>query len=225
MDQFVRKNDPTPDLLAGCGTLFFEDPHMSYHHSAFGIRVNLLDNAFTPGTVVPCYYVETRYGDIVAAFNHLHHALDGQVTPAGIRDYLQTLTFTQGRYGYEPIEIGHNVQIHLSERSGSQTFSPFAVNRFKPLTEMPKKWTMAHCKRALANGQFENLRCNGVYSDDYAFDDAVDYSRGPVDALIMLEKVVSSPSGWRTSLDSTGNIFHLCCHTFDNNSAKLKIAA
>jgi hypothetical protein len=225
MDKFIRKGESIPELFHTCGTLYFEEPHLSYHHSACGIRITLLDNAFMAGTVVPSYYIESRFNDVVAAYNHLHHALNGDVTMAGIREYLQKLTSTKGRYGFDPIEISNDVRIHMSEHEGIRTFSPFVVNRFKPLTEVPKKWTMAHCKRALANGQFLKLRCNGVYSDDYAFDDAVNYRRGPVDSLVMLEKVVSSPSGWRTSLDSTGNVFHLNCHTFDSNSAVLRITA
>ncbi|NEX60097.1 hypothetical protein [Noviherbaspirillum galbum] len=222
MDIFVRKGEPTPDLLSTCNTLYFEDPHLSYHYSHTGMRVRLLDNAFKPGAVVRCYYVESRFNNPVATYNHISRELGGDVRPETIAQYLSTLSFAAGRYGFEPIDVSDEVRLHYSEGNGTNTFSPFALDRLKPLREVPAKWTMAHAKRALANHQFRNLRCNGVYSDDYAYDAAVDFHRGPVDHLVMLEKLVESPSGWWTSLDGNGSV-SLCCHHFDSNSFQLEM--
>lgn len=90
---------------------------------------------------------------------------------------------------------------------------------YKPLTAKPKKWTLTHAIRAIINGQYKNLSCNGRYTDDYAWDAAVNFDKGNIkNALAFIKKVIEHPSGWRVNEWDDNGIIHIDCHSFDNNS-------
>lgn len=101
-----------------------------------------------------------------------------------------------------------------------RTYSPFA--RYKPLSAEPSKWNMAHVIRALWCSQFEDLRCNGRYSDDYAYDAASNFGEGAItDGRLFAARIIESPSGWWVS--RSGDLVTVSCHQFDHNSFKFKL--
>lgn len=112
--------------------------------------------------------------------------------------------------------------VDLESLSGSSVFSPYALSVFKPLSAVPSKWTMAHAKRALANEQFKDLKCTGVYTDDYAHDNAVNFERNKqLTHTMLLDKLITSPSGWRTTFNEETLEVGIHCHHFDNNKFTL----
>jgi hypothetical protein len=116
-----------------------------------------------------------------------------------------------------------SMTFYSSETQGVRTFSPFA--NYKPLTQAPAKWTVAHAIRALWNGQAANLRCNGRYTDDYAHDAAVSFREGPIsDARAFAKGLIESPAGWWVSGDARSGEISVCCHHFDSNSFTLNLA-
>ena len=122
---------------------------------------------------------------------------------------------------------GDSLTLHRSERSSIRVWSPFAT--VKPLPEPPKKWTVAHVVRALLCGQFSNLKCEGVYTDDYAYDAAVNFHIGefgsrPGAAVAFARRILESPSGWWASVrgEAAGHV-SICCHHFDSNSFKFEL--
>jgi hypothetical protein len=62
------------------------------------------------------------------------------------------------------------------------------------------------------------VTCNGVYSDDYAFDAAMNYRRGELSeeaVLEMADLIERSPSGWWCSAWQTEDkTLRLGCHSF-----------
>lgn len=141
-----------------------------------------------------------------------------------IRDWKEScaaVNYVGGRYAEMLAEHSENSEsgsfaIYVSEVPAMRVFSPFALNRVNPLKAKPAKWTIPHVLRALFNGQFEDLKCNGVYSDDYAFDNAVNYQKGAIkNAIDFAQGILESPSGWWTS--EREGIVHICCHSFDSN--------
>lgn len=115
---------------------------------------------------------------------------------------------------YPPVEIGP-LKFFRGGTSGVRRFSPWVKPNALP--EAPKKWTVPHVVRALLNGQFKKLTCNGVYSDDYAYDAAVNFRQGPIaNAAAFACRILESPSGWWASND--GDRVSICCHHFDSNS-------
>ena len=111
-------------------------------------------------------------------------------------------------------------ELHRIERQAIRVWSPFAA--VHPLKEKPKKWTVSHVVRVLLAGQFSRLECDGVYTDDYAYDNAVNYHKGDFSdhAVAFARRILENPSGWwayqRDGVDS--NRVSICCHHFDSNS-------
>ncbi|MEY2411300.1 MAG: hypothetical protein QOF48_3970 [Verrucomicrobiota bacterium] len=109
----------------------------------------------------------------------------------------------------------NSTTIYTGERESKRLYTPF----WKPsrLESLPAKWTIAHVKRALLNGQYAQLQCNGVYSDDYAYDAAVNFQKGRIaDAAKFVRRLVESPSGWWCY--QRDRAVGVCCHHFDSNS-------
>ena len=101
---------------------------------------------------------------------------------------------------------------------------PLDLSIIKPLKEEPKKWTVPHAIRALVNGQYENLKKNGYYTDDYAHDNSVNFGRGIIaDAVDFAQDIMRNPSGWRTSKHRETGIVSICCYSFDLNEFTPKI--
>jgi hypothetical protein len=137
----------------------------------------------------------------------------------GLWNYLEGLNIAENEqktiyytFGGEVIQL----QIYHGSKEAIRCFNPETVlNFYKPLKEIPKKWNIPSILRALLNGQFEALRCKGVYTDDYAYDNAVNYQEGALNALKFAERIIKSPSGW-SAWDNDGKV-SVCCYHFDNN--------
>lgn len=115
------------------------------------------------------------------------------------------------------------LDINRGDHQAIRIFSPFA--QVNPLPHAPKKWTVAHVVRALMAGQFRKLKCNGVYTDDYAFDAGADFQRGEIkNAVAFARRIMESPSGWWASAGD-GGIVSICCHHFDSNEFTFDINA
>lgn len=109
-----------------------------------------------------------------------------------------------------------------TEHDSCSTFSPFHLNRLPRLKKIPSKWTKRDAIRAIANGQYSMLRCDGRYTDDYYEDDRQNYRRGDItNWLGMVEKILTG-DGWRVYADEEERV-HICCHHFDYNSMKLNL--
>lgn len=141
-------------------------------------------------------------------------------------DFVKSLPWQPANYGIEPIFYSWfdngDVTIYKGSEKSIRVFSPYALSELKPLKESPKKWTVRHAVRAIINHQYDWLRCEGVYTDDYAYDAAYDFQRGDLDNVSFAERLIERPSGWWTS--ERDGIVSICCHHFDSNEFKFKIA-
>ncbi|MGR2849133.1 J domain-containing protein [Vibrio vulnificus] len=103
---------------------------------------------------------------------------------------------------------GTRVDVFVNEYSSHGVFSPFNLaKRFKPLTELPKKWTRAHLIRILVNGQFKECKRKYSYTDDFAFDAANSFFSGYMDnplkhAIDWIESACSSELIYTNETDS-----------------------
>jgi hypothetical protein len=185
------------------GDIYVRAENIKVWQGADSIRVTDLTNALATGT--ECRYVSIRnWKDSCGAVNHVR---------GRYREQLDEHT--------EDAQDG-TLEIYTGTEPGRRTFSPFAVDRVKPLKAKPGKWTIPHVIRCLLNGQYEGLKCNGVYTDDYAWDAAVDFKRGAIaDAVEFCRDIIKSPSGWWVS--EREGIVHICCHSFDSNEFKAVI--
>jgi len=156
------------------------------------------------------YSTASRKESLFELINEIDFNLDHLIGLLVAADYKERNGF------YETNLYGFTIQ--RSNRIAIQTFSPFCLERLKPLKELPKKWTMAHAKRLVVNGQFDDFRCDGKYSSDYARDAEENFSRGPItDPLEFIKDIIERPSGWKCFIDEEGRL-NIDCHDFNNNS-------
>jgi hypothetical protein len=119
------------------------------------------------------------------------------------------------------IEV-RGVKVWCREYKGVQVFSPFNLKYMKPLTEVPKKWTVKHALRALLNGQFTEFNKTLRLTDDYAYDSAYNFGKGVIeDVAGFCADIVANKSGWWVYQE--GDIVKVSCHHFDYNQFTLKI--
>lgn len=175
-----------------------------------------LTNVLATGKTCRAYSIKSKgeYGNLDAT-NWLFRAFDGDLRKAF--DFCETLSFEKDQWGYNKLYQIENVEIMRRDEKSNRTFSPFALDRIKPLKAMPAKWTMRHVYAAIINKQFSKLKCDGVYTDDYAYDSAVNYSKGEIThPLAFVRRIIESPSGWHCFV--SGGWVNVDCHSFDGNS-------
>lgn len=193
--------------------IFLQGPLLRYQPYRSTYLIQDLSNAFKSGQSCPAFSLQYPHED---NWRELVQDVDGDMG-----ELLARLMDQTADKGGIALPIAHGITVHRRSIPGVNTFSPFHLNRFKPLPAEPAKWTLAHMKRALANGQYEDLRCDGVYTDDYARDAERNYEVGPLKAMELLRNLIESSSGWRTYA-ANGRV-HVNCHHFDLNSFRLNL--
>lgn len=189
-----------------------------------GIYITDLTHALERGKDVDSYTIRWdrwKY-DTVSILNFVAH-FDYNLNK--ILEFLKSLEYQEYRgtkFEFQNGEYSYEVEIFQTIRKGVRVFSPFALGRLKPLKTAPKKWTVNHAIRAIVNGQVKNLKCDGYYTDDYAYDAADNFGKREISApLDFAKRIVESPSGWWV-LES-GRQIHLSCYHFDNNSFEMNL--
>jgi hypothetical protein len=175
-----------------------------------------LSNALLTGKTCRKYSITSNgaHGNLDVT-NWFLQDFDGDLRKAF--DFCESLRFEKDQWGYDKSYWIGGVNISRRDEKSNRTFSPFALDRVKPLKAIPEKWTMRHVYAAIINKQCSNLKCDGVYSDDYAYDSAVNYHKGEINhPLAFVRRIIESPSGWHCFL-SDGWV-NVDCHSFDSNS-------
>jgi hypothetical protein len=131
---------------------------------------------------------------------------------------------------YEETYEGTRFVVYAEEAKGIRTFSAAHLDQIKPLSSLPKKWTVRLALRAALSGQVSKWHVDGIYTDDYAFDNAYEYQRGELSQyLAKARRIWENPSGWnvRTSYKDGGDktMISLDCHNFDTNTLHIDLDA
>ena len=205
---------------------YIKDLMVRAHKSQRGYGVVNIENALKTGAITDSYGIfgQGQGHEDLAVLDYLKsQGINHDIK--SLYEYLKDQGYQENRWGgYDDIAIDYKddrfegtIYICKSEQKGVRVYSPFALDRLKPLKETPKKWTVKHAIRALANGQYKGLECGGQYTDDYAMDAACNFRRGEIkDPLYFIQRIIESPSGWWSSLRDNGGV-NLCCHSFDSN--------
>ena len=225
----INRGDAVPKLRGFQGSIVFNDVLLHLVGRSDLLSVTLVDHAFLPGKTCLSFSISADDKG-VSPWDLVAHQLNG-LTAANLREYALTI---ERRHPLEKdCDVLHGTdgqRVFRRRYPGTQVFHAPLVHRIKPLKALPTRWSMAHVKQALANGQFKSLRCVGRYSDDYARDALNNYSAGPLDSMAFLERLVtagaesyitSGQCGWRTALDPATMTVHVNQHTFDRNSFTL----
>lgn len=114
------------------------------------------------------------------------------------------------------------LRIFKALKQGVRVYSPFNHHIVKPLKSKPKKWTIPHILKVLINNQFDDFRCDGIYTDDYYNDAACNYQKGKInDVQSFIKDLMKEPSGWWTH-ESDGRL-NIDCYHFHNTSMIVNI--
>ena len=192
---------------------YLEDDNLYVHFYHGSVKIIDLVNALKRGADCDEFTVQGDFNnDSASKFFH-----EFQYDIKRLMSFLRALKFNKSRYGgNEGVNYGE-VIIYKSSLKGIRVFSPFNLDQIKPLKSEPKKWTITHVIRALLNGQYKSLKCNGVYTDDYAYDAAMNYRKGEIsDGQAFAQRILESPSGWWAYQQDES--VSICCHSFDSNS-------
>ena len=194
-------------------TQYLKDDDLYVHFYHGSVKIIDLTNALKRGVNCDEFTIQGDFNnDSASKFFY-----EFQYDIKRLMSFLRALKFNKGHYGgYDGIEYGE-VTIYKSFEKGIRVFSPFNLDQIKPLKSEPKKWTITHVIRALLNGQYKSLKCEGVYTDDYAYDAAIDFHKGEIsNGQAFAQRILESPSGWWTYQQETS--VSICCHSFDSNS-------
>lgn len=203
--------DSSISILSGlgptCKTGYFADINAYISIKDRGINITDLTNALSTGkeckTISICFdwSLVNDMGASCYIFNR------GVKTFKEVYDRYFIGTETDGGERYE----GHE--------KGIETFTPF--KRIPPI-KTPSKWTIAHVWKAILSGQIYTGQVDGHYSDDYAYDNAVNFRRGAGLELIgFAAKLIDSKSGWGVSVtkqDGGKAVLSVNCYSFDCNT-------
>jgi len=214
MSYTILKTFSKEDLDSGfslCQIFYIEDDNIRLSFSPNAMYIIELSNALKRGQRCPKIIFRNEsdsfFDDVKEIFTLFSYS-------AG--DVYKSLVTLSKENDFEPVDID-NFTVYFDILEGVRVFSPFAFSHLKPLNALPKKWTIPHVIRALANDQFTDLRCDGEYTDDYASDAQTDCNRGPREAMTIIYDLVKDVGSWRTYLADDGRV-RVCCYTFNNNS-------
>jgi len=161
----------------------------------------------------------TDKGSVTAAFNYLQERLDDG-------------RFEEDRYStfWEEEIGGVRFKVYTEETKGVRTFSALHLDQITPLSSIPKSWNVRRAMRAILAGQVEEWFVDGVYTDDYALDNARNFCRGELEEYLgKARRIWENPSGWRVWVDSKdqGDRRKLSfnCHDFDTNTVTVDLGA
>ena len=140
----------------------------------------------------------------------------------------ELLNFVNGDWNGFVKSVLNGAEIHfkhyVDNKKGTRVFSPWA--KLNPVKKVPKKWTLKHVRNLYANGQIVKAECRGYYTDDYAYDAAVNFGKGETNTAKLVKDVVESPGGWWIREEKTDNDIikiSLCGHTFNTNTLYITI--
>lgn len=158
-------------------------------------------------------------GSVTAAYNYLLGRLkDGE--------------FEQDPYStvWEEEISGTLFKVYTETTKGVRTFSAAHLDQITPLSKVPKSWNVRRAMRAVLAGQVEQWFVDGVYTDDYARDNALDFRRGELEEYLgKARRIWENPSGWRVwvdrSDDGSRTTLSFNCVSFDTNTIDIDLGA
>lgn len=155
-------------------------------------------------------------GSVAEAFEWLETRPDEDFSGDAYSDFLD----------YEGAE-GTRFRIYRETQKAIRTFSALHLDQVTPLSSIPKRWNVRRAMRAILSGQVERWHIDGVYTDDFALDNARNFCRGQLeDYLGKARRIWERPSGWRVYPENEARTeLSLNCHQFDNNTVTVDLDA
>lgn len=199
--------------------LYFDEYYSRKENVSFKLLSNCLvirelDNALKPGKLVKKYSISKVDDNNNNGFEYF------------FCDYIYRNNIKLSKF----IELLKNnlvdtdkFNISISEVKSVRVFSPF----YKPKKiNIPKKWTVSHVVKAILSGQIKKGVCKMHLSDDYAYDNSVNFGKGSIKVLNLCKDLVEGPSGWWVNIENSTDKFielGINCYQFDYNKLYFEI--
>jgi len=117
-------------------------------------------------------------------------------------------------------ELEQGLKVVKIEVNARQVFSPFKLERIKPLTVIPEKPNAGHLIKLLANGQYRFLRQDYKYTDDYSFDASDDFGKKVFENPFRLLSDLIENRGKGFTVFRSADEFSFGPHSNDSKSLK-----
>jgi len=154
-------------------TVYFSKYQVSIHQYSSSIHITNLANALERGKTCYEYIIGWGLGCDTSGYEKFLNWLD-QISPTkcitAVLAHLSITEFSHNRFGTDEAILFNGLIVQRIEIKSSQVFSPFKLDKLKPLTTLPSKPNINHLIRLLANGQYRKLIQQQYLTDDYIFD-------------------------------------------------------
>lgn len=198
-------------------TTYFQDLHWEYKHWSGSESMCFVDltNAYLVGKKCVSFRlhfnINKRDADSCSAWYKLLREQCQSTHPKAVVEWLESLEMSDMGRGLgvcASFIVGDvEVRIYRDELQANQVFSPFVLERLKPVVEAPTRWTNVHLRRIVANGQFTQLKQNYYYTDDYAYDAATNFRKGYIkNPIKSLAEMLGDKLHIYSSVDKSGKI-------------------
>lgn len=190
------------------GTRYYKAESLAVSVYADSLRVTDLTNALRPGATCRTwsFYVDGTHRHSVTPCELVELAANCDTLP-------QLAVVLRSGQPLLPVD---GLTVYQRDEKAMRVYSPFAA--VKPI-KAPQKWTLPHVWKAILAGQIKAGRVEERLTDDYAFDAATDFGRGPCDVQAFARELIEHPGGWcvygvQPQQDGT-LLLKIACHTFD----------
>lgn len=173
------------------------------------LKIGSLANALLTGKSCVIYSCQGKSREDI--FNMLEGY---NFDPAAILEACNGLAFSKNEFGSYASQKLAGLTISKADFKGVNTFSPFHLNRLKPLKTIPKKWKTKDVARLLANNQFEKLEAKPHQADDYkqiATDNC--HADGELNNLLY-QLVENARYCWVQGIDADGETLRAVCDQY-----------
>ena len=138
----------------------------------------------------------------------------------GIRKYIENMG-KEVKNEYQTEILRPSYKIYLTLKKGVEVYSPFT--KLSKVEKLPNNFTKSHVIKLLRNKQFKNLECTGVYTDDYAFDNAYNFQKAQYeDGEFLIEKITNG-GGWNFSYTQDKKSLYVSCYSFENYKLEIDL--
>ncbi|WP_039230452.1 hypothetical protein [Clostridium haemolyticum] len=203
-----------------CFNLYIQDANIRVELFVNCLKITDLTNALKRGK--ECKQITVTYSELTSEDFYIE--LQNKYLNPSKKDLEDLINEIKNLKIFDLQDVGFNVELRFLK--SIDIFSPFAD--IKPI-KLPKngKWTKSHVIKAILSGQIYEGKINGIYTNDYAHDNAVHCHKNEnVDLMGIAQKLTESSGGWavRFKEEKNDNIaLNVDCCTFNCNTLYFNI--
>ena len=193
--------------FVGCEKIYVKDEN--YFVGIYRDHIVFIDltNAMRNGKVCRCTTMNiSKMGERSAMM-----VLNGFIDDLPIERFFDNIR--AGFYDGKRFEYANfTLEFRAGTRKSNRVFTPFGA--FKKVN-LDKICRLNEVVKAILAGQIGEIICEGIYTDDYAYDAMINYNKGNnTDVISMAKELCEERSGWHIIEKNSKSIL-IACHSFN----------